>query len=272
MSRRRGILLLIVLPAVASLLATLGIMSLITRANADDRVLIMPTISSTSQPVPLEARVATGDDGAAAQAVEAAKPGSDSPSPGADEGACENIVHLVVSGETLGAISRSYDVSLEDLIEANQIVDPDFDPDILDVDQEIIVPVCTMPTASAPPTSTPRPIPTPIPTLTPAPLLDSDVIISRIAGVGELYNEVIEVFNEGSTIDLEGWQIRVGEEGYEFPAIRLFSGGSVLIHTSRGENTASDLYWGLTSPVLSPGATVELLDDDGTLRDSYGIE
>lgn len=270
MSRRRGILLLIVLPAIASVLLTVGALRLFDKAHTDERILIMPTMSSTSQPVPQRTQV--GSFNVPAEMGDAAtgeQSGGQIPS---ESGACENVVHLVASGETLGAISRFYDIDLDAIIEANQIADPDFDPDSLDIDQEIIVPICGLPTPVSDPTNTPRPIPTPIPTLTPSSLVDSDVIISRIAGVGELYNEIIEIYNDGATIDLEGWEIRVGEDRFVFPAIRLFSGGSVQVHTSRGDNTASDLYWGLTSPVLSVGAMIELIDDEGGIRDVTTIE
>ncbi len=79
------------------------------------------------------------------------------------------VIHLVEEGDLLGRIAQQYAISLDELVEANDI-DPD---DVLSIGQELVIPVPTAtpdpaePTApttpTAPPTATPSPSPTPEP-------------------------------------------------------------------------------------------------------------
>lgn len=48
----------------------------------------------------------------------------------------QNLIHTVKSGDTLNKIAQTYNISIEDLINANQLVNPD----IIEIDQEIIIP------------------------------------------------------------------------------------------------------------------------------------
>ena len=64
----------------------------------------------------------------------------------ADSPATIQITHTVRSGETLLVIALSYDVAVEDIINANSMEDPD----LLDVGQELIVPGVALPTLVPP--------------------------------------------------------------------------------------------------------------------------
>lgn len=71
-----------------------------------------------------------------------------------------------------------------------------------------------------------------------SPGTDTDTNVSRNA-------EWIRVKNYGNRRrDLTGWKIRDrGGNQYRFPKFVLRPGKSVKVHTGRGRNTATDLYW-----------------------------
>ncbi|NLF00059.1 MAG: lamin tail domain-containing protein, partial [Anaerolineales bacterium] len=56
-----------------------------------------------------------------------------------------------------------------------------------------------------------------------------------------------------------------------FPALALFPGGEVRIHTAQGSNQPTDLYWGRLSPAWSTGELVTLRDAAGTVVDTYVV-
>ena len=191
--------------------------------------------------------------------------------------ACENPVHVVASGETLGAIAEQYGISIDDLVTMNQMLDTTFDPDFLAVRQELTIPVCGVPspTPTGEPTGTSVPtrnVPTPIPTTTDSPAGSINVSIVRVLYPGDVTREAIEIVNEGSPVDLDGWRL-TNDDGVEFvfPSFRLFTGGGVTIFTGAGEDTPIVLYWGLNNAVWEIGYTVSLYDADGELHDEFEI-
>jgi LysM repeat protein len=176
----------------------------------------------------------------------------------------------VQAGDTLGAIAVKFDMSIEDLIAANDLLDPNR----LEVGQVLIIPRSReiVPTKAALPveeTKTPRPA-----TATPSEAGgEAQVVIDSVVGAGHLASERILIKRTGAgELALAGWQIL--EEGgnvFTFPKLTLFEGGAVNIHTRAGQSTVVDLYWGLSSPVWQSGETVILLDDKGVARATYRV-
>jgi hypothetical protein len=68
-------------------------------------------------------------------------------------------------------------------------------------------------------------------------------------------------------VDLAGWTLR-DESGnlYTFPALTLFEGGAVTLHTSAGEDTVTDLYWGQPAAVWASGKNALLSNPGGNLH------
>lgn len=170
--------------------------------------------------------------------------------------------HVVQSGETLGAIAQLYGVSVEDLLRANGLTDPN----VLSVGQTLIIPLGE---AAAPAPTTAPVVATvpPIPTATldpnrPAP----QVAIREVRAPGALAAEVVVIANTGGPVDLAGWTLR-DEAGrsFAFPALTLFEGGIVNVHSAAGQDTVIDLYWGQTEPVWASGRLLILADAGGTL-------
>ncbi|MCA9872256.1 MAG: lamin tail domain-containing protein [Ardenticatenaceae bacterium] len=180
--------------------------------------------------------------------------------------------HTVQAGETLGSISTRYEVSIEDIMAANGIDNPNF----LSIGQELIIPIGGLATPTAVPTDTPQPgiPPTPIPTEAASDQGEADVQIGEVAGPGDLAAEAVQIVNSGTRqIGLAGWKIS-DESGfvYTFGQVTLFGeGAGILIHTETGANGPTDLYWGLESPVWESGETVTLTDASGSVQDTYTI-
>jgi len=203
--------------------------------------------------------------------------GTPTASPAASPTAPGPLLYTVQEGDTLGAIARNYGVSIEDLMAANGIVDPN----VLQVGQTLIVPIDLPPTpatgAPADSEDTARPpepsptggaLPTPLPTLTPSgpPLVE----IGQALGSGDLAAEVVVVRNRGGVVSLEEWTLSDAEGNtFTFPAITLFTDMQVRVHSAAGGSTPSDLYWGRATPAWNGGELITLRDRPGTVVDTY---
>jgi LysM repeat protein len=181
--------------------------------------------------------------------------------------------HVVQSGETLGGIAQRYNVSIEALMAANNLSDPN----VLHVGQTLVIPNSGYaPTPVAP--GTPGALPTnaaepPRPTATRdpnAPL--SQLSIREVKSPGTLADEALVIANQGGPVDLAGWTLR-DEAGqlYTFPALTLFEGGAVTLHTAAGSDSVTDLYWGLTVPVWASGRQALLSDAGGNLHTRFTV-
>ncbi len=269
MFRRRTVLTLIVVPAIVSLLVTLLVLYFWDRQQGPEYIML-PTYSSTALIPPRMAQPVGAGAGSAEVSADSEVTPSDS-----TEGLspCENPVHVVQSGETLGAIATAYGVSVDDVAAINRLLDPNFNSDLLSVGQQVVIPVCGIPTPTSTLSPTPtlvptRNIPTPIATATPLPPGVVRVRIARVLDPGDVTTESVEIINEGSSVArLEGWTLTNGQGmRYVFPQFNLFPQGAVVVHSGVGEDTALDLYWGLGTAVWEPGDTVQLLDAEGNLQ------
>jgi LysM repeat protein len=181
-------------------------------------------------------------------------------------------VYTVRPGDTLGSISTALDVPIEDIMAANGLDNPDF----LQVDQRLIIPRQDAEppgteTAAAPPGGAgPAPIATPA-----LPEGESEVTIGTVEGIGDGPAEVITLVNSGARPQaLLGWQL-LDEHGhaYTFGQIMLFGeGAAISLHTAAGQDSSTDLYWGLSEPVWESGETATLLDATGATQATLVVE
>lgn len=104
--------------------------------------------------------------------------------------------------------------------------------------------------------------------------------IDTVVGAGDLETETVKLIMTGDTeLNLAGWQLTMEDpytlyyldEPFVFPEIKIKSGGSLQIHTGKGDNTVSDLYWGRDRAAWNKGVVVRLLDEKGTERSHYAI-
>ncbi len=184
----------------------------------------------------------------------------------------ESPLHIVQEGDTLGAIARTYGVSIEDLMAANELTDPN----VLHVGQTLIIPVSppptptTSPSAETPPEPSPTavPLPTSLPTLTPSgpPLVE----ISQVLGSGNPTAEVVIVRNRGGATSLDGWTLSDAEGNiFTFPTVTLFTDAEMRVHSAAGSPTPSDLYWGRATPAWNGGELITLRDSTGNVVNTY---
>jgi LysM repeat protein len=189
-----------------------------------------------------------------------------------DEAPPGPLLYVVQEGDTLGAIAQTHGLSIEDLMAANGLTDPN----TLHIGQTLIIPAGPLPTptagssAEAPPEPSPAAtaLPTPLPTLTPSgpPLVE----IAQVLGSGDLPAEVVVVRNRGGAITLEEWTLSDTEgHTFTFPAIALFADVHVRVHSAAGSSTPTDLYWGRLTPAWTGGTLITLRDAAGNVVDTY---
>jgi LysM repeat protein len=194
------------------------------------------------------------------------------PSPVASPTPSGPFIYTVQEGDTLTAIAQTYGVSVEDIVAANNLADPN----ALQIGQTLIIPNVTPPTPTpgppveAPPESSPTtaPPPTLLPTVTPSgpPLIK----IAQVLGSGDLAAEVAIVRNRGGVASLEGWTLSDAQGNtFTFPAITLFTDAEVRLHSAEGDNTPKDLYWGRMAAAWVGGELITLRDAEGNTVDTY---
>jgi LysM repeat protein len=183
--------------------------------------------------------------------------------------------YVVQSGDNLSGIAFKYGVSVDALMKANGLANPD----MITVGQTLVIPAASATTAETP-EETPQ-AGTPEATVaarTPATARPSatapsapEVTIEQVrkAAPGGT-DDVVVLANSGSWVKLLGWQL-VDAEGnaYTFPDLRLFPGGTVQVHTASGKNTEVDLYWGIDRAAWSRGGVVILKDASGQVVQTY---
>lgn len=106
------------------------------------------------------------------------------------------------------------------------------------------------------------------------PPLDAPVIeIQAVIVPGDLEAERILIRSvSSSAILLTGWKVDNGNgQEYTFPSLTLYPGGVIALYSKTGENTAIDVYWGLSQAAWNSGAAVTVSDSAGNKRIEYII-
>ena len=87
-----------------------------------------------------------------------------------------------------------------------------------------------------------------------------------------LNDEYVVLENTGSVaVNMQGWILKdEANHRFEFPYFILNLGKTVTVHTGKGSNTATDLYWNRGTAVWNNDHdTAYLYDSSGNLIDSY---
>lgn len=249
-------LLFFVLNVVVSVLATLGVLSL---KGELERVVVVTATPGTASVEPIPTALP------ADQVVEP------SPSPTTPP----RVEHTVQDGDTLGFIALSYEVSLEDLLAANNLTeDAIIQPgQVLVIPQgEVVTPTPVTPTPT-PPTPTVT-TPTSFPTATPTPPGPVEVRIQEVLAPGELAREGVVIVNRGRTVNLQEWTMGAagGDAVYVFPRLTLAQEVPITVYTINGDDSPQALYWGqATAQWGVSGAVIELRDAEGDLIATFTL-
>jgi LysM repeat protein len=169
--------------------------------------------------------------------------------------------YTVQSGDTMAAIALDLGVSMEALMAANGLTDPD----TLSAGQ-----VLQVPSVESEAGEQATPLPT-SPPATQAAADESDVEIRGVVSPGNLEEEAVRLLNSGGVANMAGWTLEDGRgNSYTFPSFTLHN-GAVSVHTSGGTDTVIDLYWGQPEAVWLPGITISLRNAAGEVQSTFNV-
>lgn len=175
--------------------------------------------------------------------------------------------YIVREGDTLGQIADKYKVSVETLMRANGLKDPN----AISVGMAIYIPITPEPLPQSPAQVTPSPIGA-TPTLLPGAQPPS-AVINSVIGIGDITAERVFITRIGSgVLLLKDWRL-TDEDGnvFVFPELALYEDGAINVWTTTGTVTPVDLYWGLATPLWRSGETANLLNERGEVVSTYTI-
>lgn len=185
--------------------------------------------------------------------------------------------YTVRAGDSLSSIATRFNVSINTLLETNNLDNPDF----VFVGQVLFLPAgaveiaqaatqlpTTQSATSGPSTNSATSNPT-----SSNQAESGGLQITRIDGIGDLAGEVLQIVNDSdAALNLQGWRIRQeGGPTYIFGNFPIFPGGSVRLHSTTGTDTSIDLYWGQSGAVWQSQQTAQLVDGEGRLVTQYVI-
>lgn len=189
-----------------------------------------------------EPEVATAPNAGAAPAGEPAATGA------------EPEIYVVQAGESLSAIADRLGVTVAQIVETNNLANPDF----VFEGQRLIVPG-SAPAATATPEG--------------QALGTSGLQVRQVNAPGNLAEEYVEIVNDTDlSFNLQGWRLQnVGGPEYTFGDMLVFPGGSMRLYSGTGTNTTISRYWGQAASVWGSGATIRLINAQGEAVTEYTV-
>ncbi|HXF60013.1 MAG TPA: LysM peptidoglycan-binding domain-containing protein [Caldilineaceae bacterium] len=186
--------------------------------------------------------------------------GEPAATPASETPAAEEI-YIVQPGDTLLVIATRYNLTVDDILRANNLTNPDY----VFSGQRLVIPVQG---AGATPTGAGQ-----AGEESGGEAVVEGVAIAAISGAGDLANEQVLVVNESNAaLSLQGWRLeREGGPAYTFGNVPLFPGGSVRVHSGAGVDSTLDFYWNQTQPVWGSGAVARLLNPEGGVVSIYPV-
>lgn len=184
------------------------------------------------------------------------------------------VRHEVQSGDVIISIAQQYGVLPGQILDANGMDETD----ILNIGDVLIIPVegCDALNTATPipsPSRTPFQLTRVVPTVTlPATAVTAQVTITDVLSWGDINSEAVELRNQGSVVNLQGWTLTNSDgDVFTFPEFRMQQGSLVRIYTRQGANTPAALYWGLDRPMWSEDDTVSLIDAGGQVQATFRV-
>jgi LysM repeat protein len=197
------------------------------------------------------------------------------------------ITYVVRAGDTLFGIAAEYGVSVEDLMRANDLTDPNF----LTLGQTLTIPVpgTPLPTPTLIPPGAhadvgPGSIATPTlsePSPSPPPLtpVSQEVKVQIIAvfhssdpASTSPVGETVIILNQGLLVNLRGWTLSDAHGNtYTFPSLDFETGERIRVHSTSGQDSETELYWGRSSSVWSKDDTATIRDGEGKVMSTYEL-
>lgn len=245
---RRQMTFIIVINALISLVIVMLVTWVIEARRPDLEQLAaiytpMPQAILASAPTPVVVVAVTQPTAASVQAPAEQPAGQEE---------IDGEVYVVQVGDSLLTIATRFGVTVDAIVEANELTNPDF----VFSGQRLLIPrAATVTNTAAAASRTPTP----------------DSITVVIQHSNDLAQEAVLVINDSDlAFNLEGWRLeRAGGPLYTFGNLPLFPGGSVRLHTGAGSNTSIDLYWSQPAAIWQSGAQGRLTSAQGAEMKSF---
>lgn len=159
----------------------------------------------------------------------------------------ETEIYEVEPGDTLLLIAGRFGITLDELMQANNLTDPDF----VFSGQRLVIPVSQTDIRASVGNSS---------------IATSNALQLRIENAGDLATEAVQVVNDSDiAVNLQGWTIsRDGGPIYTFGSVPLFPGSGIRLYTGNGQDNSLNRYWGLSAPVWADSSTAILRNPDST--------
>jgi len=167
-------------------------------------------------------------------------------------------IYVVEAGDSLFGIALKFGLTIDGLMEANNLTNPDF----VFVGQRLTISGAG--SAASPAGGS---------ALVSAPTPATDGLQLRVEQPGNLAQEQVQVVNDSdAAFNLQGWTLsREGGPIYTFGNLPIFPGGSVRLHSGNGEANSVNFYWAQTEPVWSSGTIARLRNPEGTVVTSVTV-
>ena len=180
--------------------------------------------------------------------------------------------YQVEPGESLSEIAQLFGVSVEQLLEINNLSNPDQIRAGMILDVPISGAAAGDPGDQTPDSASSPPEPAPTTTAPPEPER-GDIKIVSIVGVNDLATEHLQIQSLSSEeLSLEGWWLETNDGlVYNFPKITLYEHGAVDLYSRAGINSVVALYWGQSNPIFQSGDRALIFDAQGNLQAVYSI-
>lgn len=252
---RRQLLFVVLLNALVSLTIAIGVVWVAEQRRPDAEEL---AALYTPQPPVVLIVTPTAAPAAASQPTPTPLPSQPATAPTSPPPSGDPEIYVVQAGDSLLGIALRFGLTIDALMEANNLTNPDF----VFVGQRLTIPGGG-PAGGAGGAAAPAAAPTPA----------GDGLALRVESPGNLAQEQVQVINDSdSALNLQGWTLsRDGGPVYTFGNVPVFPGGSVRLHSGNGEANSINFYWSLAEPVWSSGAVARLRNPEGTVVASVTV-
>ncbi|MEZ4639684.1 MAG: LysM peptidoglycan-binding domain-containing protein [Caldilineaceae bacterium] len=252
---RRSLLFVILLNSLISL-----VIAIVVVWAAEVRRPDLEELAARYTPPPPVVLIATPTGDAAVPVViatAAPAPAQSNPSPTAPAASSDSEIYVVQVGDSLFGIALRYNLTVEQLMEANNLDDPDF----VFSGQRLVIPKPGQ-TAGSTPVSAGA-----------TPSAVAGGLTVQVEQAGNLPEESVLIVNDSNNaLNLQGWTLgKVNGAVYAFNDLPLFPGGSVRLHSETGQDDSLNLYWSQSAPVWESGAVVRLFNADGREVVTYTV-